>query len=489
MNLPPGRTDGPNSSPPRAASVLGGNVAARPRTLGELRSSGYQTETVKQEMRRNLIDKMRRNEPLFPGILGFDETVIPQVQNAVLSGQDVIFLGERGQAKSRLIRSLANLLDDEIPVVAGSEVNDDPFKPISRHARDLLAENGDETEIEWVGRDRRYGEKLATPDITIADLIGEVDPIRVAEGRYLADELTIHYGLIPRANRGIFAINELPDLAERIQVGLFNIMEERDIQIRGYRIRLELDVFLVSSANPEDYTNRGRIITPLKDRYGVQIRTHYPRTVEHEIQIMEQERLSFKDDFKVIVPQYMKEIVAEISRLARRSPDVNQRSGVSVRASIANYESLLANAMRRAIATGEQTVVPRISDLPYVIPAIAGKVEFETVEEGKEEQIIEKLIQGAVLAVFNRYFSVSDFEDIVTRFKSGVSIEVGDMLAAPTYDRTVKQVAGLRAHVLQIEAKPSAPQTASIVEFILEGLHLNKRLNKDKVGSKAQYRG
>ena len=464
-------------------------MAARPRTLGELRSSGYQTETVKQEMRRNLIDKMRRNEPLFPGILGFDETVIPQVQNAVLSGQDVIFLGERGQAKSRLIRSLANLLDDEIPVVAGSEVNDDPFKPISRHARDLLAENGDETEIEWVGRDRRYGEKLATPDITIADLIGEVDPIRVAEGRYLADELTIHYGLIPRANRGIFAINELPDLAERIQVGLFNIMEERDIQIRGYRIRLELDVFLVSSANPEDYTNRGRIITPLKDRYGVQIRTHYPRTVEHEIQIMEQERLSFKDDFKVIVPQYMKEIVAEISRLARRSPDVNQRSGVSVRASIANYESLLANAMRRAIATGEQTVVPRISDLPYVIPAIAGKVEFETVEEGKEEQIIEKLIQGAVLAVFNRYFSVSDFEDIVTRFKSGVSIEVGDMLAAPTYDRTVKQVAGLRAHVLQIEAKPSAPQTASIVEFILEGLHLNKRLNKDKVGSKAQYRG
>ncbi len=489
MNLPPGRTDGPNSSPPRAAGVLGGNVAARPRTLGELRSSGYQTETVKQEMRRNLIDKMRRNELLFPGILGFDETVIPQVQNAVLSGQDVIFLGERGQAKSRLIRSLANLLDDEIPVVAGSEVNDDPFKPISRHARDLLAENGDETEIEWVGRDRRYGEKLATPDITIADLIGEVDPIRVAEGRYLADELTIHYGLIPRANRGIFAINELPDLAERIQVGLFNIMEERDIQIRGYRIRLELDVFLVSSANPEDYTNRGRIITPLKDRYGVQIRTHYPRTVEHEIQIMEQERLSFKDDFKVIVPQYMKEIVAEISRLARRSPDVNQRSGVSVRASIANYESLLANAMRRAIATGEQTVVPRISDLPYVIPAIAGKVEFETVEEGKEEQIIEKLIQGAVLAVFNRYFSVSDFEDIVTRFKSGVSIEVGDMLAAPTYDRTVKQMEGLRAHVLQIEAKPSAPQTASIVEFILEGLHLNKRLNKDKVGSKAQYRG
>ena len=374
-------------------------------------------------------------------------------------------------------------------MIGGSEVNDDPFRPISRHALDLVAENGDDTEIEWVGRDRRYGEKLATPDITIADLIGEVDPIRVAEGRYLADELTIHYGLIPRANRGIFAINELPDLAERIQVGLFNIMEERDIQIRGYRIRLELDVFLVSSANPEDYTNRGRIITPLKDRYGVQIRTHYPRTVEHEIQIMEQERLSFEDDFKVVVPQFMKEIVAEISRLARRSPDVNQRSGVSVRASIANYESLLANALRRAIATREQNVVPRISDLPYVMPSIAGKMEFETVEEGKEDQIIEKLIQGAVLAVFNRYSSVSDFDDLVTRFKAGVSIEVGDMLASSTYDRTVKQVEGLRDHVTQIETKPTPALTASVVEFILEGLHLNKRLNKDRVGAKAQYRG
>jgi magnesium chelatase subunit I len=464
-------------------------VAAKPRTLGELRQSGYKTETVKQEMRRNLIAKMRKGEELFPGILGFEETVIPQLQNAILSGQDIIFLGERGQAKSRLIRSLVSLLDEEIPVVAGSEVNDDPLKPISKYAQDLIAENGDATEIEWVGRERRYGEKLATPDITIADLIGEVDPIRVAEGRYLADELTIHYGLIPRTNRGIFAINELPDLAERIQVGLFNIMEERDIQIRGYRIRLELDVFLVSSANPEDYTNRGRIITPLKDRYGVQIRTHYPRTVEHEIQIMDQERMTFDDDLKVVVPQYMKEIVAEISRLARRSPDVNQRSGVSVRASIANYESLLSNAMRRSIATGEQEVVPRVSDLPFVVPAIAGKMEFETVEDGKEEQIIEKLIEGAVLAVFNRYFSISDFDDVVTRFKSGISVEVGDMLPSSSYERMVKQVEGLAEHVTKVEAKPSGPQTASIVEFILEGLHLNKRLNKDRVGARAQYRG
>ncbi|HWC29793.1 MAG TPA: magnesium chelatase [Dehalococcoidia bacterium] len=465
-------------------------VAAKPKTLGELRSSGYKIQTVKQEMRRNLIEKMRKGEDIFPGILGFEETVLPQLQNAILSGQDIIFLGERGQAKSRIIRSLVNLLDDEIPVVSGSEVNDDPFNPISRFAQDMIEREGDNTPIEWVGRDRRYGEKLATPDITIADLIGEVDPIRVAEGRYLSDELTIHYGLIPRTNRGIFAINELPDLAERIQVGLFNIMEERDIQIRGYQIRLSLDVFLVSSANPEDYTNRGRIITPLKDRYGVQIRTHYPRAVEHEIGIMDQERMVFEDDgFKVVVPQFMKEIVAEVSRLARRSPDINQRSGVSVRASIANYESLLANAQRRAISTNENEVVPRVSDLPYVIPAIAGKVEFETVEDGKEEQILDKLIQGAILAVFNRYYSVSDFDDLVTRFKSGISVEVGDMMPSANYEKLVKQVEGLADHVKKVEAKPSAPVTASVVEFILEGLHLNKRLNKDRVGPKVSYRG
>jgi len=459
-------------------------------TLGELRSSGYKVQTVKQEMRQNLIAKMRKGEDLFPGILGFEETVIPQLQNAILSGQDVIFLGERGQAKSRIIRSLTSLLDEEVPIVEGSEINDDPFNPMSKHSIDLIADRGDETPIEWIGRDARYGEKLATPDITIADLIGEVDPIRVAEGRYLSDELTIHYGLIPRTNRGIFAINELPDLAERIQVGLFNIMEERDIQIRGYRIRLPLDIYLVSSANPEDYTNRGRIITPLKDRYGVQIRTHYPRAVEHEIGIMEQERLRFDDDqFKIVVPQFMKEVVAEISRLARRSPDINQRSGVSVRASIANYESLLANAQRRAIIAGESEVVPRVSDLPFVIPAIAGKVEFETVEDGKEEQILDKLIQGAVLAVFNRYYSVSDFDDVVTRFKSGISVEVGDMMPSANYERVVKQVDGLPRQIAKLDENPSAATTASIVEFILEGLHLNKRLNKDRTGPKVQYRG
>jgi magnesium chelatase subunit I len=353
-----------------------------------------------------------------------------------------------------------------------------------------IEQEGDNLEIDWIGPERRYGEKLATPDITIADLIGEVDPIKVAEGRYLSDELTIHYGLIPRTNRGIFCINELPDLAERIQVGLLNIMEERDVQIRGYRIRMPLDVLVVASANPEDYTNRGRIITPLKDRYGAQIRTHYPRNVEHEIGIMEQERSTFDDtDYKVTVPAYMKEIVAEITRLARRSPDVNQRSGVSVRASIADYESLLANALRRAIRIHEDEVVPRISDLPYVIPTISGKVEFETVEDGKEEQIIEKLIQGAVVAVFNRYFNVVDLEEVVTRFKAGLNAEVSDTMPSQNYVKLMNSIDGFNRAVAKLDTGEHPAQIASGVEFVLEGLHLNKRLNKDRVGGKAQYRG
>ena len=465
-------------------------VNKKPTTIVELRSSGYATLTVKQEMRKNLIRRIETGEEHFPGIIGFEETVLPHLENAILSGQDIIFLGERGQAKSRLIRSLVNLLDDEAPVIAGCEVNDNPFDPICKRCRDLIEVEGADTVIEWVDRERRYGEKLATPDITIADLIGEVDPIKVAEGRYLSDELTIHYGLIPRHNRGIFCINELPDLAERIQVGLLNIMEERDVQIRGYRIRLPLDVLVVASANPEDYTNRGRIITPLRDRFGAQIRTHYPRNVAHEIGIMLQEHTRFEDDdYEVTVPPYMKEIVAEITRLARRSPDVNQRSGVSVRASIADYESLLANALRRAIRAGEKDVVPRISDLPYVMPTISGKVEFDTVEEGKEEQIIEKLIQGAVIAVFNRHFNVVDLEEVVTKFKSGVSVEVSDTLPSKDYVKIVKQVDGLDRAVAKLEPGENLAVIAAGVEFILEGLHLNKRLNKDKVAGRTQYRG
>ena len=465
-------------------------VAKKPRTIADLRSSGYTAQTVKEEMRRNLIARMEKGEGQFPGIVGYEDTVFPHLENAILSGQDIIFLGERGQAKSRLIRQLTSLLDEEVPAIAGCEINDDPFDPICKRCRDLIEVEGDETEIEWLDREQRYGEKLATPDITIADLIGEVDPIKVAEGRYLSDELTIHYGLVPRHNRGIFCINELPDLAERIQVGLLNIMEERDVQIRGYRIRLPLDVFVVASANPEDYTNRGRIITPLKDRYGSQIRTHYPRNVEAEIEIMEQERSKFSDDdLPVNVPQYMKEIVAEITRLARRSPDVNQRSGVSVRASIADYESLLANALRRAIRLKEKEVVPRVSDLPYVLPALTGKLEFETVEEGREEQIVERLIQGAVLAVFNNYFSLGELEPIVTKFKEGYSVEVSDMTPTPDYAKLIKDTEGLDAAVDKLGVKGTSPLTASAVELVLEGLHLNKRLNKDKVGGAYLYRG
>src|SRR5258706_5987194 len=304
-------------------------IITRPRTVRELRESGYEVLSIKEEMRKNLIQKIRTGEEIFPGIVGYEDTVIPQVENAILSGQDIIFLGERGQAKTRMARGLINLLDDFIPVIAGCEINDHPYDPICKACRDKVEELGDGVEIAWLPRDRRYVEKLATPDITISDLVGEVDPVRVAEGRYLSDELTIHYGLIPRTNRGIFCINELPDLAERIQVGLLNIMEERDVQIRGYKVRLPLDLYVVVSANPEDYTNRGRIITPLKDRFGAQIRTHYPKKLEDEIAIMEAERTAFTaDGIRMQTPDYMKQVIAELTHLARRASEISQRSGV-----------------------------------------------------------------------------------------------------------------------------------------------------------------
>src|SRR5690349_17781214 len=380
-------------------------LTTRPRTLGELRDSGYRVLSVKEELRKNLIQKIRDGEELFPGIIGYEDTVIPQVENAILSGQDIIFLGERGQAKTRMARSLTNLLDEVVPVIAGCEINDDPYEPVCKSCRDKLAELGDQVEIAWLPRDQRYGEKLATPDITISDLIGEVDPVRVAEGRYLSDELTIHYGMIPRTNRGIFCINELPDLAERIQVGLLNIMEERDVQIRGYKIRLPLDVYVVASANPEDYTNRGRIITPLKDRVGSEIRTHYPHALEHEIQIMESESSHFSTDgMEIIVPAFMKEIIAELTHLARRSPDISKRSGVSVRVSISNYENVLSNAVRRAIRLNERQVSPRISDLPAMVASTCGKIELDAVGDIKEDRVVQKLINAAVLSVFGNYF-------------------------------------------------------------------------------------
>jgi len=459
------------------------------RTLGELRRSGYEPLPVKAELRKNLADRIRKGEELFPGIVGFEESVIPQIENAILSGQDIIFLGERGQAKTRIARNLINLLDDEIPIVAGSEINDNPMQPISRYAVERVEAEGDDTEIAWLPRERRFGEKLATPDTTIADLIGEVDPIKVAEGRYLSDELTIHYGLLPRTNRGIFCLNELPDLAERIQVGLLNIMEERDVQIRGYKIRLQLDVFVVASANPEDYTNRGRFITPIKDRFGSEIRTHDPKTIEHEIGIMEQEsRRVGLAGLQVDTPQYMKEIVAELTHLARKSPDISQRSGVSVRVSISNYENLVANALRRALRTGETDVSPRVCDLAALLASTSGKIELETVGDTREDRIVDRLIQGAVLNVFNRYFTVQEFDDLVHAFEDGLNVEVGDTMPSMEYMLQASSAVGLKAAVTRLGAPNNPAAIASAVEFVLEGLHLNRKLNKDRMDHRTRYR-
>jgi magnesium chelatase subunit I len=460
----------------------------RPATLGALRESGYRPRTIREEMRENLIAKIRRGDELFPGVVGYDETVVPQIENAILSGQDIILLGERGQAKTRIARSLVNLLDEAVPVVAGSEINDDPLEPISKFARDLIVEHGDSTPVEWIGRDRRYGEKLATPDTTIADLIGEVDPIKVAEGRYLTDELTISYGLIPRTNRGIFTLNELPDLAERIQVGLLNIMEERDVQIRGYKIRLPLDVFVVASANPEDYTNRGRIITPLKDRYGSQIRTHYPETIDLEMTIMEQERQPFATDgVEMTVPDFMREIVAEITHIARRSHDISQRSGVSVRMSVANYENLVSNATRRAIRLGERQSAPRISDLAGLLASTSGKIELEGVGEVREDQVVDKLVQTAVANTFNRHFSVRQFERLVQAFENGLVVESSDMMPSFDYVNQISHLDGISEAVGKLGVGGNPAAVASAVEFILEGLHLNRRLNKDEGRGPARY--
>tara|TARA_B100000029_G_scaffold510184_1_gene601089 strand:- start:17800 stop:19209 length:1410 start_codon:yes stop_codon:yes gene_type:complete len=452
-----------------------------PTNLRGLKSNNYQLLPVREELRKNLITKLQNDEKIFPGIVGYENTVIPQLQNAILSGQDIILLGERGQAKSRIIRSLTTLFDEWTPILAHCEIPENPFSPISPQGQEIIAEEGDRAEIHWMHRDERYGEKLATPDITIADLIGEVDPIKVAEGRYLSDSLTLHYGLIPHTNRGIFAINELPDLAERIQVGLLNAMEERDVQIRGHKVRLALDVLIVATANPEDYTNRGRIITPLKDRYGSQIRTHYPQNIDHEISIMEQEGQIFAtDDFKIEVPDYMKHIIAEITRLARKSPDVNQRSGVSVRASVANYEALLANSLRRSIRLKEVNVAPRISDLPFVVPALQGKVELETVEDGKDQQIIERLILGAIVSVFNEIYEEDELESIVDSFNSGLSVQTGELESSESYTEMIKNVNGLETSIHQLVGEQSSDAVkASAIEFILEGLHLNKRLNKE----------
>jgi magnesium chelatase subunit I len=469
-----------------------------PATLGELRDAGWRSRTVKEELRANLVTRLAGGGEMFPGIVGYDDTVIPAVENAILAGQDIVFLGERGQGKTRLARLLVGLLDEWLPVVRGGELNDDPFAPISAAARAVVAEGGDVTPIDWLPRERRYAEKLATPDITIADLIGEVDPIRVAEGRYLSDELTLHFGLIPRANRGIFAINELPDLAERIQVGLLNILEERDVQVRGFTIRLPLDLFVVASANPEDYTSRGRIITPLKDRLGSQIRTHYPRTLEHEIAIVRQERLRFpgRDDIPpVVTPPFMEDLVAELTHLARRSPDVSQRSGVSVRVSVANLEVLEAAALKRAVRLREPLGSPRVSDLGAVLAATAGKLELEAVgEEASEERVVERLVTKAVFAAFNRRASLDQLAPVVEAFEDGLVIETGQEIPSARYARWLREIPALRDAVVALRAFDATDGAeepaviASAVEFLLEGLHLHRRLNKDRGAGGVAYR-
>jgi magnesium chelatase subunit I len=466
-------------------------TSARAATIADLRASGYEDRSVKDELRQNLLNRLADGRPLFPSIVGFDESVLPGLERGILAGHDLILLGERGQAKTRLIRHLVELLDEETPVIAGCEVNDHPYRPICARCRALVEEQGDAVPIAWLPRDRRYAEKLATPDTSVADLIGDVDPIRVAEGRYLSDELTIHYGLIPRTNRGIVAINELPDLPERIQVALFNILEERDVQIRGYQIRLPLDLLLVATANPEDYTHRGRIVSPLKDRFGTQVRTHYPETLGDEIAIMDQEarRSAGGDRVPVRVPDFVKEVLAALTAELRRSPQINQRSGVSVRYSIGNLERAVAGALRRAARTGEPEAVPRLVDLPGVLEGSMGRVEFETVEEGREEDILSRAMRGAVLEVFRRRLSGFDFVSIVGRFDEGLAVETSDLMPADQFLAQFGDIPGLAKLLGRLGIEEESPGVAaSALELALEGLHLSRRLNREAAGRPGAYR-
>jgi magnesium chelatase subunit I len=469
-----------------------------PKTLAELRVRGYQPQTVKAEMRNNLLERLKTGEPLFPGIVGYEETVIPQIENAILSQHDMLFLGLRGQGKTRMLRMLVNFLDPLIPVVAGSEVNDDPLAPISKYGRDMLDRFGDDCPVEWLAREKRYHEKLATPDVTIADLIGEIDLIKHAEGKHLASEDVMHFGLIPRSHRGIFCMNELPDLSPKIQVGLFNVLEERDVQIRGFPVRLDLDLAMVFSANPEDYTNRGRIVTPLKDRIGSVILTHYPLTRELGMQITTENAWTSRDGkVEVRVPRFMEEIVEETSRLARTSGHVNQASGVSVRMSIANFENMLSNAERRAIRAGAGHAVARISDLAYLAASSRGKLELNMTEEaGQEDKLIGRIVQEAVKNVFDQTLKPGAFKNVVEYFESGNALETGD---AVTGAELLERIAGVRDFPRQVAARAremepelssgpfAAELAASVAEFILEGLHCHNRLNKRSRAGTSTY--
>jgi magnesium chelatase subunit I len=460
-----------------------------PRNLGELRESGHRLRSLRDEVQANLRSRLKAGAPLFPGVHGYEETVVPAVESALLCGHDMIFLGERGQAKTRMIRSLVGLLDEWVPVVAGSEIHDDPLAPVSAFARERVAERADATEIDWLHRDDRYVEKLATPDVSIADLIGDVDPIKVAEGRHLSDEYTIHFGLLPRSHRCIFCINELPDLTEKVQVGLFNVMEERDIQVKGYRIRMPVDVLVVASANPEDYTSRGRIITPLKDRYAAQIRTHYPSRRETELAIVRQEaRLAWADGVDLCIPDYMEQIVGEITFQARSSPDVSQSSGVSVRMSVANYETLAASAVRRALRSGESEAVPRISDLASLNASTTGKLELEYAGvEHSEAELLDGLVGRATRCVFDESFGSDELDSVVKAFDEGWQVEVSADMSADDYLVGLDEIDGLRAAAQRLAGGDSAGRMAAAIEFILEGLHLSNRLNKDPIGQSVRY--
>ncbi len=460
-----------------------------PRTLGALRAAGYQRRSVRDELRANLEQRLADGRPITSAVLGYEDSVLPQLETALLAGHDVILLGERGQAKSRMIRALCELLDEWLPIVAGSEVRDDPFAPISAYALDLVAERGDETPVDWVHRDERFAEKLASPDTSMADLIGDVDPIKVAGGLYLDDPRALSYGLVPKSNRGIFAINELPDLAERIQVGLLNVLEERDVQIRNHLVRLDLDVMVVATANPEDYTNRGRLITPLKDRFGSQIRTHYPYELTTEIAIIHQEAALVGSPREVRVPWFIDDIVARVSHVARKSHVISQRSGVSVRLSIANYETVVANALRRTMRTRDAMVVPRVSDLAAMVQSTQGKIEFDTMDDNDSDQVIAALVALAVRQCFSEHVLLEEAPAIIEAFRAEVVVHTGDDLpdrdylavlaAMPALDEPVRRVAGPEA---------SDGELASAIEFILEGLYLTKRLAKDAAGARALYR-
>jgi magnesium chelatase subunit I len=465
-------------------------------TLGQLRAAGHVYRSVKAEIRANLLTRLSAGETTLPGIVGFDDTVVPEVERALLAGHDIVLLGERGQGKTRLIRTLVGLLDEWTPIIAGSELNEHPMSPITPGSKRLLDELGDELPVAWKHRSERYGEKLATPDTSVGDLIGDIDPIKIAEGRTLGDPETVHYGLVPRTNRGIFAVNELPDLAERIQVALLNVLEERDIQVRGYQLRLPLDLLLVASANPEDYTNRGRIITPLKDRFGAEVRTHYPLELHDELVLVAQEAAVLWDDAEhgsPVIPQHILEVVGRFARAVRDAPQVDQRSGVSARFAIAAIETVAASAVRRAAINKEPIAVARVADLPAVVPASRGKVEFDDADEGREFEVLEHLLRRAIAETYRAHLAGLDLRPLQAKFDEGLTVSSGDTVSADALLEQVGTVPGLSALLERLEPDglgegPAAVgMAAAVVEFALEGLHLNKRLAKDSDGSRTIY--